>query len=87
MNAALLIESLPDGRPPRGSKLGASTWYRAADLFAAHDGKVRLRIISEQCHVSHKTAWRLRETLRDAAQVIREQNRRAVRTASPIEGV
>jgi hypothetical protein len=69
MTAARLIAALPGGAPPRGTKLPPETWWRAARLYDSTAGKVRLRALCESCGISHRTAWRLREYLRDADQV------------------
>jgi hypothetical protein len=60
-------------RRPRNSKLALETWRRAAELVAEHGGNVPLKRIEAACGVSHRTAWRLRNLLRDAARVIVER--------------
>lgn len=55
------------------TKLPLATWNRAASLIAASERRVRLRDLRVVCGVSHKTAWRMRELLTDAAELIREQ--------------
>jgi hypothetical protein len=77
MTGEMLIAAFLGGRPPRGTKLAPSVWQQAATLFAEYEGKLTLREIREECGVSHKTAWRIRELLRDAAHVIREKNARS----------
>jgi hypothetical protein len=76
MTGDALIAALPDGQPPRGSKLKAQVWREAARLFVDHREKITLRELSAECGISHKTAWRMRDIFRDAAQVLREQNHR-----------
>jgi hypothetical protein len=80
MTGHQLIAAFFEGRPPRGTKLAFSVWQQAANLFAANEGCLRLRVICEECGVSYRTAWRIREMLRDTAQVIREQDVRSSRT-------
>jgi hypothetical protein len=72
----MLIAALPDGRPPRGSKLKPQKWRDAATIFAERREHITLRELGTLCGVSHKTAWRMRDIFRDAAQVIREQSYR-----------
>ncbi len=64
--------------PPRYSKLPARAWERASNLYAAHDGRVTLRTLCAVCDVSHRTAWRIREVLRDREKVLREASRRRI---------
>lgn len=76
MTGDMLIAALPEGRPPRGSKLKPQTWRDAASIFADRCERITLRELGTLCGVSHKTAWRMRDIFRDAAQVIREQQYR-----------
>jgi hypothetical protein len=76
MTGDTLIAALPNGQPPRGSKLKAQVWREAARLFVQHQERITLRELSAECGISHKTAWRMRDIFRDAAQVVREQNHR-----------
>jgi hypothetical protein len=73
LTAEQMIAVLPGGIPPRGSKLAAPVWRIAATLFERHSGNVRLRMLCSECGVSHRTAWRMRETFRDAAQLVMER--------------
>ena len=66
MTASQLIAALPSGRPPRYTKLPDAVWWQAAALFEREAGKVRLRTLCVECRVNHRTAWRMREYLRDA---------------------
>jgi hypothetical protein len=74
MTGDMLIAAFCEGRPPRRTKLASSVWHHAANLFAEQRGRLKLRVICEECSVSYRTAWRIREMLRDAAQVIREKD-------------
>lgn len=74
MSAHQLMARLPGGNPPRYSKVAAAKWRLAAQLFAKSEGRVRLRILCDECGVSHRTAWRIREALRDSAAVLRERH-------------
>lgn len=76
LTADMLIAALPGGGPPRGSKLDGAIWQDAARIFADRHERITLRELRVECGISHKTAWRLRGTLRDAAEVIREQRRK-----------
>jgi predicted transcriptional regulator len=80
MTGDMLIAAFFEGRPPRRTKLALSIWHQAANVFVAQQGRLKLRVICEECGVSYRTAWRIREMLRDAAQVIREQDARSSRT-------
>lgn len=73
LSAERLLESLPGGFPQRYSKLQRATWHRAARLFAMRNGRVKLRELCDTCRVSHRTAWRIREALRDSAQMMDER--------------
>jgi hypothetical protein len=64
-----------DAFPPRHSKLPRHAWEQASRLYAAHNGRVTLRTLCTVCDVSHRTAWRMREVLRDREQVLREARR------------
>jgi Homeodomain-like domain len=79
MTGDTLIAAFFEGRPPRCTKLAASVWRQAANLFVESQGRLKLREICEECGVSHRTAWRIRELLRDAAQVVREKEARTPR--------
>ncbi len=81
MTAERLIAAMPGGRPPRGTKLRHTVWWQAAALFDREAGKVLLRTLCAECGVSHRTAWRMRESLRDAAQIVAARDR-AARIAS-----
>lgn len=70
-----LLDMLPGGFPQPHSKLRRGTWHRAAQLFAASDGQIKLRELCDACSVSHRTAWRIREALRDSAQALKERRR------------
>lgn len=61
--------------PPRYTKLSRHAWEQASKLYAAHNGRVTLRTLCVACKVSHRTAWRMREVLRDREQVLRETKR------------
>ena len=65
----------PFVQPPRHSKLPREIWSQAAALFDREAGKVRLRVLCAECGVSHRTAWRMREHLRDARQFATERSR------------
>jgi hypothetical protein len=67
-----LLDRLPGGFPQPYSKLQRPTWHRAAQLFAASNGRVKLRELCDACRVSHRTAWRIREALRDSARMIED---------------
>lgn len=73
LNAQQLLAHLPGGFPPRYTKLAPSTWRRAAQLFAKRGGTVSLRVLCSECGVSHRTAWRMREALRDSDQILKER--------------
>jgi hypothetical protein len=68
-----LLDQLPGGFPQPYSKLQRPTWHRAAQLFAASKGRVKLRELCDECRVSHRTAWRIREALRDSARMIEDR--------------
>lgn len=72
-----LLDRLPGGFPQPYSKLQRPTWHRAAQLFAASKGRVKLRELCDACRVSHRTAWRIREALRDSARLIEDSHRHA----------
>lgn len=76
LTADRLVSALPGGYPPRNSKLDADTWARAATLFAQSRGHIRLRVLCTECGVSHRTAWRMREALRDSAMILQESGGR-----------
>lgn len=80
MTGDMLIAAFFQGRPPRRTKLAASVWQHAANIFAESGGRVKLRELCDQCKVSHRTAWRIRDLLRDAAQAVKEQEARNRRT-------
>ena len=75
LHAERLLDMLPGGFPQPHSKLRSRTWRRAAQLFAAREGQVKLRELCDACSVSHRTAWRIRQALRDSAQTLREMPR------------
>jgi hypothetical protein len=77
LTAERLLARLPGGFPPPRSKLQVPTWQLAAQLFAASNGRVKLRELCSACRVSHRTAWRLREALRDSAAMIADDARRS----------
>jgi hypothetical protein len=80
LTAAKLVALLPGGNPPRHSNLNARTWERAARLFAQSGGRISLKMLGQECGVSHRTAWRMRETLRDSAQMLCENRTQAAST-------
>lgn len=71
-----LLARLPGGFPPPRTKLQVPIWQLAAQMFAASNGRVKLRELCVACHVSHRTAWRIREALRDSAGMIADDARR-----------
>jgi hypothetical protein len=73
--AERLLDQLPGGFPQPYSKLQRPTWHCAAQLFAATNGRVKLRELCDACCVSHRTAWRIREALRDSARMIEDRSR------------
>ncbi len=72
LRAERLLDTLPGGFPQPHSKLQSATWRRAAWLFATRNGRVKLKELCDACSVSHRTAWRIREALRDSAQTLKE---------------
>lgn len=76
LTAERLLARLPGGFPPPRTKLQGPTWQLAAQLFAASNGRVKLRELCSACRVSHRTAWRIREALRDSAAMIADDARR-----------
>lgn len=77
LTAERLLARLPGGFPPPRTKLQGPTWQLAAQLFAASNGRVKLRELCSACEVSHRTAWRIREALRDSAGIIADEARRS----------
>lgn len=78
MSDALLLKLIGGrgssrGTALHGTKLPLDKWRRAATLLAAGGPRVRLRELQAACGVSHKTAWRMRSLLSDAAQALAEQ--------------
>ncbi|MBD2842619.1 helix-turn-helix domain-containing protein [Erythrobacter rubeus] len=72
-HAERLLEMLPGGCPPPYSKLRREVWLRAASLYAANQGGITLRALCAKCGVSHRTAWRIRDALRDSERMIEER--------------
>jgi hypothetical protein len=81
-HAERLLDMMPGGFPQPYSKLGRETWRHAARLFAARGGQVKLRELCDACRISYRTAWRIREALRDSAQVLRESASHEMMTCS-----
>ncbi len=76
ITAERLLARLPGGFPPPRTKLQEPTWQLAAQMFAASNGRVKLRELCDACQISHRTAWRIREALRDSAGMIADEARR-----------
>ncbi len=72
LNDNALLVHLTDGFPPRNTKLAPHIWRQAAQHYAASNGRITLRTLCEECCVSHRTAWRIREALRDSEQRLQE---------------
>lgn len=63
------------GTPLHGTKLPVAVWLNAVELFAL-SRNVRIADVCRACHVSHKTAWRIRSLLREMCIVVVEHHER-----------
>lgn len=73
------VEMMVSGRQTRGTllhgtKLRMEAWLAAAELYVSVQGNIKLRELQEACGVSHKTAWRMRSTLRDLDLYLTEKS-------------